>query len=97
MSESAHLIHGFLKYAVSHVKGTATGRFLTSCVSLRSENSSDFLYHIFGKTWDGKTCMSSVVFDTKNVDIINRKTCLRPMNGTYNFTISGNQEALSCI
>ena len=34
MSESAHLIHEFLKYAVSHVEGTATGRFIRSCVSL---------------------------------------------------------------
>ena len=51
-------------------------------MSAYDQNSSDFLYHIFGKTRDDKTCMSPVVFDTKSVDITNPKTWPRPMNGT---------------
>ena len=44
------------------------------------QKSSDFLYHIFGEMRDGKTCMSPVVFDTKNADITNPKTWPMPMN-----------------
>ena len=55
---------------------------LLGAVSAYDQNSSDFLYHIFGETRYGKTCMSPVVFDTKNVDITNPKTwpSPRPMN-----------------
>ena len=53
---------------------------LSGAVSAYDQNSSDFLYHIFGETRDGKTSMSPVVFDTKNVDITNPKTWPRPMN-----------------
>ena len=41
-------------------------------------NSSDFLYHIFGEMRHGKTCMSLVAFDTTNVKITNPKTWPRP-------------------
>ena len=33
----------------------------SGAVSAYDQNSSDFLYHIFGETRDGKTCMSPVV------------------------------------
>ena len=47
-------------------------------------NSSDFLYHIFGETRDGK--MSPVVvFDTTNVKITNPKTWPRPRPVSMNF------------
>ena len=71
MSESAHpahLIHGFLKYAVLPLGD------LLGAVSAYGQNSSDFPYHIFGETRDGKTCMSPDVFDSKNVEITNPKT-----------------------
>ena len=44
---------------------------LSGAVSAHDQNSSDFLYHNFGETRDGKTCMSPVVFDTKIVKITN--------------------------
>ena len=47
---------------------------LSGAVSTYDQNSSDFLYRIFAETRDGKTCMSPVVFDTKNVKITNPKT-----------------------
>ena len=47
-------------------------------MSAYGPNSSDFLYRIFAETRDGKTCMSPVVFDTKNVKITNPKTWPRP-------------------
>ena len=47
-------------------------------MSAHDENSSDFLYRIFAETRDGKTCMSPVVFYTKNVKITNPKTWPRP-------------------
>ena len=70
VSESAHLIHEFLKYAESHVEATATERFIRNCVSLWSEQFRLSISH-FGEARDGKTCLSPVVFDTKNVDITN--------------------------
>ena len=54
-------------------------------MSAYDQNSSDFLYHIFDDTRDGKTCMSAVVFDTNNVEITDRKTWPRPMNCYRNF------------
>ena len=64
MSESAaNLIHEFLKYVVSHAERSE--RFRLS-----------ILYHIFGETRDGKTCMSLVVLDTKNVEITDPKLSL---------------------
>ena len=84
MPESAHLIFEFLKCAVSHFEGTATGRFIRSCVSLWPEQFRLSISH-FCETRDGKTCMSCVVFDTKNVDITNPKIWPRPrpMNWFY--------------
>ena len=67
----------FLKYAASSVEGNAASRFIRSCVSLLSEQFR-LLYHSFGETRDGKTCMSPVMFDTKNVKITDPKT--RPIN-----------------
>ena len=52
------------------VEGTATRRFIRSCVSLYS----DYFSHIFVETRDGKGCTSPVVFDTKNMEITNLKT-----------------------
>ena len=51
---------------------------LSRAVSAYDQNSSDFLYHIFGETRDGKTCMSPAVSDTKHVEITNPKTRPRP-------------------
>ena len=86
MSESAHLIHEFLKYALPLDD-------LSGAVSAYDQNSPDFLYHMFGETRDGKTCMSPVVFDTKNVDIANPKTWRpRPMNCYRNFINSRDNE-----
>ena len=42
---------------------------LSEAVSAYDQNSSDYFYHIFVKTRDGKTCISPVVFDTKNMEI----------------------------
>ena len=47
---------------------------LSGAVPAYDQNSSDFLIHIFGETRDGKTCISPVVLDTKNVEITNPKT-----------------------
>ena len=75
MSESAHLIQEFLKYAaVSHALKALPLDDLSGAVSAYDRNSSDFLYYIYGETRDGKTCMSPVVFDTKNVKITNPRT-----------------------
>ena len=58
---------------------------LSGAVTAYDHNSSDFPYHIFGEMRDGKTCMSPVVFNTKNVDTTNPKTWPRPMNCYRNF------------
>ena len=81
MSESAHLIHEFLKYMQQVTSKALPLDDLPGAVSAYDQNSSDSLYHIFGETRDDKTCMSPVVFDTKNVDITNPKTSLRPSLG----------------
>ena len=57
-------------------EGTATGRFIRSCVNLSSVTVQTF----YSETRDGMTCMLLVVFNTKNVKITNPKTRPRPMN-----------------
>ena len=53
---------------------------LSGAVSAYDQNSSDYFYHSFLETRDGKACMALVVFDTKNMEITNPKTWPRPRN-----------------
>ena len=64
----------------------------SEAVSAYDQSSSDFLYHIFGETRNGKTCISPVGFDTKNVDITNPKTWPRPMICYRNLINCGENE-----
>ena len=47
---------------------------LSGALSAYNQNSSEYFYHIFVETRDGKACMSPVVFDTKNMEIADPKT-----------------------
>ena len=62
-SESAHPAHLYTDagYIYMHVEGTATGRFIKSCVaSAYDQNSKNLIHHILGETRDSNTCMSPV-------------------------------------
>ena len=46
---------------------------LSGALPAYDQSSSDF-YLIFVETWNGKACMSPVVFDTKNTEITDPKS-----------------------
>ena len=47
---------------------------LLGAVSTYDQNSSDYFYHIFLETRDGKACRSPGVCATENMEITNPKT-----------------------